>query len=92
MITRFLLGIEAVRDCINGRREVVIDGRVVMRAEPARGPEILFGGDYIRVIRPVIADILRHTQLPETSIDWIEVVGNWGMPWPKGREPKVGDV
>ncbi len=55
-----------------------------------RGPEILFGGDFIKVVRPLIANILAHTQMTEAEIDWIEVVGNWGLPWPKGKSPSFG--
>lgn len=76
MITRFLLGIGPIREIIKNK-----------------GPEIFLNGEWCeKVLRPVMRGVLAHTQLPEDSIDWIEVVGNWGMPWPKGREPKDGDV
>ena len=93
MITRFLLAIEPVRNIIEGSpaRGSAAAG-VMVPARPGQGPEILFGGPFLETLRPVIASVLAHTQLPEDQIDWVEVVSNWGIPWPKGREPKVGDV
>ncbi len=81
MITRFLLEIEPVRDIIEGTPN-----------RPGKGPEVLFGGPCLKILQPVIAGVLAHTQLREDEIDWVEVVGNWGMPWPKGMGPKIGDV
>lgn len=80
MITKFLLSIEPIADTINGtpRRDGL-------------GPEIFLNeGWRERTLRPVMRSILAHTQLPEDSINWIEVVGNWRLPWPKGREPQIG--
>jgi len=73
MITRFLLGIEPIRDTIEGL-----------------GPEIFL--DIVwreKVLRPVMQGVLAYTQMPEDAIDWIEVVRNWEMPWPKGRKPNL---
>lgn len=85
MITRFFLGIEVLRDSIQGTPE---RGDMVP-ARPGLGPEIfLDAGWRARALRPLMRDLLAHTQMPEDCINWIEVVGNWGMPWPKGREPK----
>ena len=73
MITFFFLTIEPVRDTI-----------------AARGPEIFLDAKWREnALRPVLRGLLAHTQLPDDSIHWIEVVGNWGLPWPKGRQPKV---
>lgn len=53
------------------------------------GPEIFLNAEWReKTLRPVMRGLLAHTQMPEDSINWIEVVGNWGMPWPKGHEPK----
>lgn len=89
MITRFLIGIGPIRDTIEG---TPARGGIVPARE-GKGPEIFLNGEWReKVLRPVMRGVLAHTQLPEDSIDWIEVVGNWRMPWPKGREPKEGDV
>lgn len=79
MITKFLLSIEPIRDTIEGTPR-----------RPGKGPEVLFSGDFLKTIRPVIAGVLAHTQMPEDQIDWIEVVGNWGMPFPKNQGPQLG--
>ena len=51
-------------------------------------PEIFLDSKWREsVLRPVMKTMLAHTQLPEDAIDWINVVSNWGMPFPKGREP-----
>lgn len=85
MITHFLLGIEAIRDSIEGSPA---RGGVV----PAReglGPEIFLNSQWReKVLRPILKGVLAHTQMPEDSINWIEVVGNWGLPWPKGKNPE----
>ena len=81
MITNFLLSIEPIRDLIEGT-----PARGPRLAIPGKGPEILFGPEGVHVKKQV-AVILTHTQMRESEIDWIEVVGNWGLPWPKGREP-----
>jgi len=53
------------------------------------GPEIFLNAEWReKTLRPVMRGLLAHTQMPEDSINWIEVVGNWGMTWPKGHEPK----
>lgn len=86
MITKFLLSLEPVRDVIEGtpQRGSEASG-VIVPARPGKGPEVLFDGPYLNTLRPVIAGVLAHTQLLEGDIDWIEVVGNWGMPWPRSR-------
>lgn len=78
MITKFLLSIEPIRDLIEGTGK-----------RDGLGPEILFcpGG---AAVRKQIGVVLEATQMRASEIDYIEVVGNWGLPWPKGREPKVG--
>ena len=58
-----------------------------------KGPEVLFGGgndEFHTSLRQIVGRILYVTQMEEPEIDWIEVVSNWGMPWPKGHEPKPG--
>ena len=59
------------------------------------GAHILFGGsnpDFDASVKQCIKGILSHTQMREDEIDWIEVVTGWDDPWPKGREPKPGDI
>ncbi len=85
MITKFLLSIEPIRDLIEG---TPARGDLV-KARPGRGPEILFGLEGVAAKKHAV--VLTHTQMRESEIDWIEVVGNWGLPWPKGREPKPGN-
>ena len=85
MITKFLLSIESIRDLIEG---TPARGGLV-KARDGLGPEILFCPDGAAV-RQQIAVVLQATQMRANEIDYIEVVGNWGLPWPKGREPKVG--
>lgn len=78
MVTHFLLSVEALDRTIN-----------------EHGPEILFGGGnegFHAALRQCMAGVLSHTQMREDEIDWIEVVSNWGTPWPKGREPKPGYI
>lgn len=85
MITRFLLGIEGLRNLIEGTPP---RGNLVA-ARPGLGPEIFLDATWRnQTLRPVMRALLAHTQMPEDAINWIEVVSNWGMPWPKGREPK----
>lgn len=78
MVEKFLLSVEPIRSMFQGTEQ-----------RPARiGPEIFL--DQTRrenLILPVLGRVLSHTQLPVDSINWINVVSNWGMPWPKGREP-----
>ncbi len=86
MITKFLLGIEPIRDLIEG---TPARGNLVAARE-GKGPEIFLNSPWReQVLRPVLRGVLAHTQLPENAINWIEVVGNWGLPWPKGRGPKL---
>lgn len=77
MITKFLLSIEVLRSQIEGTSK-----------REGLGPEIFFNSEWMNTtFRPIMARILAHTQMREASINWIEVVGNWGLPWPKGHEP-----
>lgn len=72
MITIFLHGIEPIRDTINGTSR-----------RKGLGPEIFLDGKWREsVLSPVMAGVLVHTQMPETAIDWIEVVSNWELPLP----------
>lgn len=87
MITKFLLSIEAVRNVIEGTPE---RGELV-KSRPGLGPEIFLGDYRTKTLKPILDAILAHTQMREDEINWIEVVGNWGMPWPKGRGPQSGD-
>lgn len=95
MITKFLLSIEPVRDLIEGTESKVGPANLekgTIQYRPARaglGPEILFGPEG-SAVRKQIAVILTHTQMRADEIDYIEVVGNWYLPWPEGREPKLG--
>lgn len=84
MITQFLLSIAPIADLINGspaRGDIV----------PAReglGPEIFLNEPWReKTLRPILQAVLGHTQMPEDAIDWIEVVGNWGLDWPKNKAP-----
>lgn len=81
-ITHFLLSIEPIRDTIDG---TPARGDIVPARE-GQGPEILLAAH----VRQGWAPLLAHTQVNPDEIDWIEVVSNWRMPWPKGQEPKVG--
>jgi hypothetical protein len=89
MIEHFLLSIEPIANIINGtpsrgHKEFLVPGR------PGRGPELFLDAEWReRVLRPVLRGVLAFTQMPEDSINWIEVVGNWGLPWPKGKQPKL---
>ena len=88
MITKFFLSIEVLRDQIEG---TPARGDLV-KARPGLGPEIFLNADWReKVLRPVMRGLLAATQMPEDAINWIEVVSNWGMPWPKGRGPQIGD-
>ncbi len=93
MITKFLLSIEAIKEMIDGTPSRVgpatQTGVKYRPARPGLGPEILFVPDG-QPVRDQIAVILKHTQMRADEIDYIEVVGNWGLPWPKGREPQPG--
>lgn len=82
MVTKFLLSVEPIRCLFEGTA-----------GQPAKlGPEIFLDPHWReKVLRPVMAGVLAHTQLPEDSIDWLAVVSNWAEPWPKGREPQLGD-
>lgn len=84
MIENFLLSIDSIADLINGtpaRGGIVAD-------RPGLGPEIFLNSEWREtILRPLLRGVLAHTQMPEDSINWIEVVGNWGLPWPKGCEP-----
>lgn len=84
MITQFLLSIAPIRDTIEGtpaRGDIVPD-------REGRGPEIFLNEPWRdKTLRPILQAVLGHTQLPEDAIDWIEVVGNWGLPWPKNKAP-----
>lgn len=83
MITKFLLSIEPIKDSIEGTP--ARGGTVAAR--PGLGPEIFLDGPWREnVLRPVLRGVLAHTQMREDQINWIEVVGNWGLPWPKNRK------
>lgn len=78
MITKFLLSIEPIRETIDGTAKM-----------PGKGPEIFLDAPWREtVLRPVMQSILAHTQLPEDAINWLEVVSNWGMPFPAGLHPE----
>lgn len=77
MIEKFLRSVEPIRAMIDGDR-----GRKPL------GPEIFLDHAWREtVLRPVLAGVLAHTQLPEDSINWLNVVAHWGQPYPPGREP-----
>lgn len=92
MITHFLLGIEPLRDTICGTppRGCLHEG--VMRVEngrPGLGPEIFLDQKWReQTLRPVMTALLAHTQLPWEQIDWLEVVMQWSLPFPKSNDPK----
>ncbi len=78
MIEKFLRSVEPIRAMFEGTPQ-----------KPASlQPEIFLDQPWReKVLRPVLKGVLAHTQLPEDSISWINVVSHWGMPFPKGREP-----
>ncbi len=79
MTERFLTSIEPIRNLINGTTK-----------KKGLGPEIFLNEEWReKTFRPVMAAVLGHTQMPEDSINWIEVVSNWGMPWPDGKQPEL---
>jgi len=93
IVTKFLLSIESIAEFINGApaRGSKRAG-LIIRERSGVGPEIFLDRDWRhKTFGPHVVLILAHTQLPPEQIDWIEVVGNWGLPWPKGREPKPAD-
>ncbi len=85
MITKFLRSIEPI--------STLIDGCPPRGEQPERkglGPEIFLNAAWHeQILRPVLKRVLAHTQLPEDAINWIEVCGNWGLPWPKNQAPKT---
>lgn len=82
MITKFLLSIEPIRDLFEG----------TARTPAKLGPEIFLNDVWReKVLSPLMAGLLAHTQLPADSIDWLKVSSNWCDPWPKGREPQFGN-
>lgn len=84
MIERFLLGISVLRDTIEG---TPARGGGAVPARAGLGPEIFLNVEWReKVLRPVMRGLLAHTQMPEDCINWLEVVGNWGMPWPQGAD------
>ena len=77
IVTQFLLSVEPVRDKI-----------------AKDGPEILFASDgFHKAFAAQFAAVLRagNCQMTPDEIDWIEVVGNWGLPFPKvkGCQPEL---
>lgn len=42
------------------------------------------------IVRPVMRGLLSHTQLPEDSIHWLDLVINWNEPWPADHAPEGG--
>lgn len=78
MVEKFLRSIEPIRALFEGTGK-----------RPAQlQPEIFLDHAWReQTLRPVMKLVLAHTQLPEDSIDWVNVVSNWGTPFPKGREP-----
>lgn len=80
MIEKFLLSIEPLRSMFQGsEKRSARFGREIFLDEEWRN----------QVLLPVLSCALSHTQLPVDSINWINVVSNWGMPWPKGRGPGI---
>jgi len=77
MVTCFLLSVEGIRDTIK-----------------KDGPEILLAGQgFHRAVVNQFAAVLQagKSQMLPDEIDWIEVVGNWGLPFPKvkGCQPEL---
>lgn len=81
-ITKVLLSIEPIRGVIEG---TPARGSIVP-ARPGKGPEILL----TKHVREGWGPLLAHSQVKPDSINWINVVMNWALPWPKGHAPKVG--
>ena len=78
MIEKFLTDIEIIRELINGT-----PARGGNPARTGLGPEIFLNATWREnVLRPLMATVLSHTQMPEDAINWIEVVSNWGTPYP----------
>lgn len=87
MITKFLRSIQPIRDTIEG---TPARGDLVPARE-GRGPEIFLDEEWReKTLKPLMRAVLGHTQMPEDAIDWIEVVSNWGMPFP-GRDDGTFD-
>lgn len=79
MITQFLLSVEPIRAIIEGTPR-----------HPGKGPEIFLDAEWSKnVLGPVMKSLLAHTQMPEDAIDWIEVVSNWGLPFPAKHAPQT---
>lgn len=76
MIEKFLLSVEPIRAMFEGTGQ----------KGPMHGPEIFLNKTWRNeVLAPVLTAVLLHTQMPADSINWINVVSNWGMPFPKTK-------
>lgn len=80
MMEKFLRSIEPIRALFEGtpQRPAQLQPEIFLDAKWREG-----------VLRPVMKQVLAHTQLPEDAIDWVNVVSNWGQPFPQGREPQM---
>lgn len=80
MIEKFLRSVEPIRMMFEGTAQ---------RA-PMHGPEIFLNEAWRnQVLAPVLTMVLLHTQMPAASINWINVVSNWGMPFPDPKRRKT---
>lgn len=76
MIEKFLRSVEPIRALIEG-------GGV---RDPL-GPEIFLDHSWREnVLRPVLAGVIKHTQMHEDSINWVHVFANWGQPFPSHKK------
>jgi hypothetical protein len=76
MVTRFLLGIESVRNMVEG---TPASGRDLVAARRGLGPQAF----RLPHIQQAMNTILNWTQLSGTRVDWEQVIEKWNLPWPK---------
>ena len=90
VVTNFLLSVESIAELINGHpRRGSHAGGLIVPGRAGLGPEIFLNRAWReRAFGPQMQAICRYTQLDAKRINWIEVVGNWGLPWPKGHKPQ----
>ena len=59
------------------------DGTLVDRLMAQHGPEIFLNEEWReKTLRPVMAAVAAHTQMPEDAIDYQRLALNWNDPWP----------
>ena len=87
IVTWFILSIEPMRMVIEGTpQRGSAEAGLIVPARPGLGPECLLGEHIQKTWAPVLAP----TQIRPDEINWINVVSNWGLPFPKNRQPQPG--